>query len=195
VRRAVLLAVGALVVAGGALAGIVLTRDSGVAAGPLACRSCGVNGLAFPVDPDEPFTYGLLTLRNPGPNPAVLDQVVPLEATRGLRLLGEVALRTRDNPWNITASDHHHFPPPNVRSVARPVRGYRIAPMKGRREEHEIMLGFTVPGPGTFGFRRLAVEYHVGSTRYRAVFDFRFRVCAPAKLHHDDCEPPMDHPE
>jgi hypothetical protein len=195
VKRAVAAAIGALAAVGGVLAWALSTPEPTLTAGPLACRECGITGLAFPVDAGQPFTYGLLTLRNSGNETAVLDRVVPLEPTPGLRLVGEVALPTRKNPWNITASDHGHFPPENVLRAVRPVRGYRIPPARAPSDLHEIMLGFTVPRPGRFGFRRLAVAYHVGDTRYRALFDFRFRACAPAKLHEHDCEPPMDHPD
>jgi hypothetical protein len=190
VKRRVVLALVVLVAAATAVAAIVFTRGSGPSAGPLACRNCGWNGLAFPVDPNVPFTYGLLTIRNESDEDAVLDRVVPLDTTSGLRVVGEVALRTRDNPWNITASDHHRFPPPNVTDVVRPLRGYRIPPAAAKSDLHEVMLGLAVPGPGEFAFHHLAVEYHVGKKRYRAIYPFGLRVCAPARLHRTDCEPP-----
>jgi hypothetical protein len=179
----------AAVLAAAGVAAFLLSRGPRPGPGPLACPSCGVLGLAFGVDAHEPFTYGLLVLRNSGDGTAVLDRVVPLGTSPGLRLVGAVALRTRDNPWNVTASDHHRFPPRNVASLVQPLRGYRIPP-GGKADGHEVMLGFVVPSAGEFSFRRLAVEYHVGIRRHRAIFRFRLRVCAPARLHATDCEPP-----
>lgn len=188
-RRFTICAAAALAAAAAAGAWLAI-RPSRPAPGPLACPKCGVLGLSFRVDAQDPFTYGLLVLVNSGDRTAVLEEVEPLDADPGLRLVGAVVVPTRVNPWNVTASDHHDFPPRNVADVVEPLRGYRVPPARDNADGHEVMLGFEVPGPGRFAFRRLAVDYHVGETRYRAIFRFRLRVCAPARQRAVPCEPP-----
>ena len=189
-RRAALLAFASVALAGAAAAALAVREPPGLSPGPLACEECAVLALGFPVDPRRQFTYGLLLLRNEGGEPAVLDAVAPLELTPGMRVAGAYVVRTEDNPWNVTADDHEHFPPPNIADVVRPLRGYAVAPARRKTDTVEVILGLEVARAGTYGFRGLAVDYHVGETAYRATFQHRLRVCAPARLHEGDCNAP-----
>jgi len=181
------LAAGAAIV----LALLLRNRAADLAPGPLACPdACPRLALAFPVDVHRPFTYGLLLLRNRGRAPAVLERVRPGELTPGMRLVGAVVVPVARNPWHVTADDHARFPPANLVGRVRALAGYAVAPTRGPGDALEVLLGFVLTRAGRFGFRDLAVEYRVGERRYRAVFPYRLRVCAPARIHRLDCRPP-----
>jgi hypothetical protein len=180
-RRTSAAAAVAAVVAATAVAVAVL-RDGGVReGGPLACTECPLALSSMGMDLGKVGTYGIDILQNRGDETAVLDGVTFQERSRGLQILGPLALRIGDyrGPGGAAAGLIRQFPPPHVGRDARPVAGFPVHPFHRREEAVELLIGFRPRRTGTLRYRSIRVHYHVGGTRYVATFTTALRICAP----------------
>ena len=155
--------------------------------GPLACLPCIGEATSLTVEPGRPFTHGLVLLHNRGRRAATLLGV-RIDVPDGVSVVGARLLDPARSPWGLTALDRR-FPPGGLRSRARPLRGAVVPPSRTGGDGREVLVGLVVRRAGVFVFHRIAVDYAVGGTRYRAVFPESMRVCAP-RGYAGRCEPP-----
>jgi hypothetical protein len=182
-RRPLILA-GALVLAGCVATGAALWATAGsggpLPGGPLGCPggSCGSTLLAIPVDVGKPFTYEFWIVVNRGPRAAVLDRVRVLHKSRGFRILGYAVRHVPRIPY--TTEDEF---PPQHGGPLEPISGFRVLPYGGRRREGQLVVGLLIPRKGVYRFDELAIWYHVGSKRFRAVIETSFVACGPKSAY------------
>jgi hypothetical protein len=180
-RRRTLLAVGAaLAVAVAVTVFIVVHRPGGGGEGPLGCGGCDYIFTSLPIDVGHPGTNGVPVLLNHGSKDARLDAVTFDGLTRGLEILGPLALRIGDylGP-GLAAGVIRGYPPAHTRGNARPVAGFVVHPYRNRDEAVELLIGFRPRRAGAFSYRSLRVHYHVGGHEYVARYPISLTICAP----------------
>lgn len=159
---------------------IVSTRDRVVSrGGPLGCEQCDsvLNGI--PVDPDASGTTGTI-LENHGNTVAVLDGVSFEHRSRGLAILGPLALRAGDYVGPGLIGIVLGYPPPRTRAVAKPVAGFPVRPSRSANDAVELLVGFRPLRAGRLGYDAVWVHYHVGGKKYLTRYPTALLVCAPA---------------
>jgi hypothetical protein len=174
----VLAGVGAAV-AGGVWA---ISGSAPLAEGPLACPDCGSNVLAMPVEVGRPLTYSLMVLRDHGRRTAVLDRVDLFRLSSGFRVL-RLAVR---RPIQPVYASLRRFPPPPGDDL-EPLRGFRVLPGAGPWREGQLVIGMRIDRPGVSSFNGIAVSYHVGKHRFRAILKAGFVVCGPRHAYPAGC--------
>lgn len=180
-RRLAFVAVGATFAAAVALIAVFLTQTGGAGGeGPLGCRGCDYIFTSLPIDVGHPGTNGVPILLNHGSDDAILDRVTFDGLTRGLEILGPLALRIGDyvGPGQA-AGVIRGYPPLHTRGHARPISGFVVHGYHNRDEAVELLIGFRPRRAGAFSYRSLAVHYHVGSHRYVARYPISLTICAP----------------
>ena len=132
------------------------------------------------IDVGHPGTNGVPMLLNHGSDDATLDAVTFEGLTRGLDILGPLALRIGDyvGPGQA-AGVIRGYPPQHTRGDARPVSGFVVHPYRNRDEAVELLIGFRPRRAGAFSYRSLAVHYHVGAHGYVARYPISLTICAP----------------
>jgi len=171
-RRFRLLVVGVVLVVVGLgyayATGIILPRE-----GPLQWSSSTSSGASGLVDPNQPFSFGLLQdVTNRAHESATIDSIEILAATPGLHLVGAYVVPSGAAPGVGFARG---YPPPLAPHDRRPVAGTVVDPGKSI----DIVLGFIVIKPGRFVFRGVRLVYRVGFTRFRATYPIVMSACAP----------------
>ena len=175
------LAVAATLLVGAVAAAAAIFGDSGRRrGGPLSCEDCGYAASSIPVDIGKTGTYGILVVRNPGPETAVLERVDYRELTPGLQMLRPFALRVGDYKGGRLASGLTlTFPPGDVGGVARPLTGFPVERHRTNKDDVEVLLGFRPKRKGVFSYDALDLYYHVGKVRYVATYHVGLKICAP----------------
>jgi len=170
----------ALAVAVGVVAVFLASRAGGGGEGPLGCGGCDYIFTSMAIDVGHPGTNGVPVLLNHGRKDAIIDRVTFDGLTRGLDILGPLALRIRDyvGPGQA-AGVIRGYPPAHTRGDARPVPGFVVHPYSKRDEAVELLIGFRPRRAGAFSYRSLAVHYHVGGHGYVARYPISLTICAP----------------
>jgi hypothetical protein len=171
---------GALAItAGVALAAVFTMHERGPDPGPLACAGCPttVSHLIVADVTRTTFSFNAVRLRNAGDQAVTLDDVRLEHATAGLY----VARRALADQLRLNYLKHGHARPPVYPTqTLRPFRGAVIAPHSASRAP-SVVVFFVVPThAGTFSFSGVTIDYHRGSTEYRATFPDQGRVCLGA---------------
>jgi len=180
-RRLTLVAAGAALAAAVAVIAVVLIHMGGEdGEGPLGCGGCDYIFTSLPIDVGHPGTNGVPMLLNHGSEDATLDAVTFEGLTRGLDILGPLALRIGDyvGPGEA-AGVIRGYPPQHTRGDARPVSGFVVHPYRNRDEAVELLIGFRPRRAGAFSYRSLVVHYHVGAHGYVARYPISLTICAP----------------
>lgn len=180
-RRLTYVAVGAALAAAVAVSAVVVARGGGDRGeGPLGCGGCDYIYTSMAIDIRHRGTNGVPVLLNHGGDDAVLDGLTFVGLTRGLQILGPLALRIGDYVGpGLAAGVIRGYPPAHTRAVARPVAGFVVHPYRNRKEAVELLIGFRPRRAGAFSYRELLVHYHVGGRRYVARYPISLTICAP----------------
>lgn len=180
-RRWTLVPVGAALAAAIAGIAVLVTHIGGNGGeGPLGCEDCDEIFTSMAIDVGHPGTNGVPILLNHGAEDAVLDRVTFDGLTRGLAILGPLALRIGDYAGpGQAAGVIRGYPPPRTRGSARPVAGFVVHPYSRRDEAVELLIGFRPRRAGAFSYRSLLVHYHVGKHGYVARYPISLTICAP----------------
>ncbi len=172
---------GALAITAGVALAAVLTMhtrgpDPG---GPLACGGCPttVSHLVGTDVTRTSFSFNGVRLRNTDDQPVTLDDVRLEHATAGLYV---VRRALSDRPRLHYLRHGHSHPPVYPTMTLNPFRGAVIGAHSDAGRD-SVVVFFVVPEhAGTFSFSGVIVDYHQGSTRYRATFPNQGRVCLGA---------------
>jgi hypothetical protein len=180
-RRRTLVAVGAaLAVAVGVFAVFFARGRAHGGEGPLGCGGCDYIFTSLPIDVGHVGTNGVPVLLNHGSGDATLDAVTFDGLTRGLEILGPLALRIGDYVGpGLAAGVMRGYPPAHTAGDARPVAGFVVHPYRNRDEAVELLIGFRPRRAGAFSYRSLLVHYHVGGHGYVARYPISLTICAP----------------
>lgn len=157
--------------------------------GPLTAGS-GRLGVSFPVDLGKPFTFGSMSLHNEGKEPVVLDAIRLLPPLPdGFRLVDVVVAQDRDRKLNSVGTSSVF--PPVVEKVGqlRPFHGLKVPNYddNGRRSS-AVLMGLQLDRQGTGTFKRVEIDYRVGSKRYIMKADFMFMACGPEADYPMGCD-------
>jgi hypothetical protein len=207
-----LLSLGAAAAAGVSLAiwAVAFSEDSHVGSGPLAPPP-GKTSIGVPVPVGEPFSDGMLTARNMGEEPLVLDRASLVRPTKGVKLVGAyVVTRPRQcatagnsaphdclfYSWRDSQGRIHTSRRTAIGFVAgfqmprdgRPLHGWEVAP----GAEVQVVLGVKVTTPGRHRFEALSLTYHGGGTTFQDVYESSGQLCAPAREYVDRCPGLLD---
>lgn len=174
------LAAAVAAVLGVAVIAFGLARDPGVTrGGPLSCEQCDPVRNGIPADIHASGTTGAI-LENHGNEVAVLDSVSFERLSRGLAILGPLALRAGDYPERGLIGIVLGYPPVRSKGVARSVAGFPVRPYRGAKEAVEVLVGFRPLRAGRLGYDAVWVHYHVGAKKYLTRYPTALLVCAPA---------------
>jgi hypothetical protein len=171
---------GALAItAGVALVAVFTMHSRGPDPGPLACGGCPttVSHLVVADVTRTTFSFNSARLRNAGDQAVTLDDVRLEHATAGLY----VARRALSHKPQLNYLKHGHAKPAVYRTrTLGPFRGAVIAP-HAHSPARSVVVFFVVPTRvGTYSFSGVIIDYHQGSTEYRATFPDQGRVCLGA---------------
>lgn len=141
----------------------------------------------------KPFTFSEIIVRNFGEEPAVLDSVALVNSTEDIELVGAMATLRLGQPldWRGGAPT---WPPPPTKKMPElhPLEGFVVPPVDTPEGERGVQIA---PGliaqPGNTGmFEAVAIDCHVGDVRYRYVYPYGLRTCAPpAEFRAEDAPP------
>ena len=85
------------------------------------------------------------------------------------------------------------YPPPF--DDLEPLAGYTVAPSShpGRSGGTQVSIGLEPVAKGIYGFRSVAVFYHVGDRRYVVVVPYAVVACVPKRRYANSmsCETPI----
>jgi len=163
---------------------LVATTGDGRAEAAPGFRSTNLHGWSTSVEPGEPFTDGLETLRPTGPV-EIVD--VRMDADDGLRLLG-AKLVEPGRPMG--AVQHLYEYPPSAADTAeyfgspsrvRDAVGATITPRTapgGTPDSWELLLGLEATRPGTLVRHSIVVTYRKDGRLGRFVIPGLLEVCA-----------------
>lgn len=155
--------------------------------GPLACDACDRTATSILVRRGERASFGPLALSNDGSRPATLEAVRLLGVDPGFEFVG--ALVVEPDGTGLIGVDLG-YPPDDPGGKTAPVAGYLVEPARGPEDFVQILIGATITGRGRYGARRIAVDYRVGTARYRAVFDDSLWLCTHLDVPADGCTNP-----
>jgi hypothetical protein len=151
--------------------------------GPLACPDCQGDA-SMPMAIGERGTFDAATLQNSGKAPAILERVVYLHRTPGMRLLGPLA--ARDSHVGLI----REYPPRHDVGKVDDLAGYEVPPYHGIEDDIELLVGVSPTRNGSFSYDGLELYYRVGTKHYVTTFDMGLRVCAPRSFPQKRCQPP-----
>jgi hypothetical protein len=180
-QRLAFVSAGAGLAAALAVVAVVVARGGGDRGeGPLGCGGCDEIFTSMAIDTGHPGTNGVPVLLNHGTDDAVLDEIRFDGLTRGLEILGPLALRIGDYAGpGLAAGVIRGYPPPHTRGDARPVAGFVVHPYRKRDEAVELLIGFRPRRAGAFSYRSLLIHYHVGGRGYVARYPISLTICSP----------------
>jgi hypothetical protein len=148
--------------------------------GPLAYDEDYYDTLGFTVHVGEPYSWGLVVLRNKGEAPATVRRVT-LTGQRGtLEVVGLYVL-PESRPQTVG------FAPGFDAADGDPVEGLVIPPGEG--QGFQVVFGVEVEDEGISGFRSVQVDYDVGSAHYTDSLAHSLALCAPIETY-DECPAP-----
>lgn len=174
-RAAIALVVVVASVAAGALA--VLSGDP--SPGPLARDVGEPNTIAFDVEIGQPFSYGLVVLRNPASREVRITGVELADPWGRIELLEAGVRSMHDLPDHGLVANDRVYPPVALAGSVAPAIGARVPPLAGPRDAVELVLGLRADGAGSSGFHGVIVSYELDRATHRALFPFALTVCAP----------------
>jgi hypothetical protein len=177
-RRARIAVVAVVVVAAVAL-GVWLTSGDEGSGGQLATSLSGGNEVASAVTPGQPFSVGVVRLRNTGGSDLIVDRISLVAPTTGMRLVGMYARPEGEN--DLGSAQGFEWP-----RGALEVEGLRIVP--NAKSGYDLVLGVQVDAQGVYRSRGLRIEYHVGDKTHVAANDLDIVVCAPPRLFRARCQ-------
>lgn len=157
------------------------------AGGPLACDDCDQTATSILVRRGERASFGSLALSNTGSRPATLEAVRLLDVDPGFELVG--ALVVEPDGTGLIGVDLG-YPPGDPGGKTARVAGYVVKPARGPHDFVQVLIGATITARGRYGARRIAVDYRVGTARYRAVFDDSLWLCTHLDVPEDGCTNP-----
>lgn len=143
---------------------------------------------SFPVDLDQPFTYGVIVISNRSSRTAVLTDVrVKPALPQGMEIV-EVTVTGPPRTTSVIGTDER-YPPPRLVSHLRPLKGAAVPPEKTPEGEAgvEVVFGLKVNRPGMFGFRQVELDYRIGRKPYTVRLEDGFVGCAPYEDYKDRC--------
>jgi hypothetical protein len=118
---------------------------------------------------------GALRLANTGRQNVTLERVQLLDVDGALELVG--VLVVDPNGRDPLVGGDHGFPPPKPGGATHPVRGYQMAPGRSNSDFVQLLVGLRLNQRGRAVARRIAVDYRLGGTPYRAIFDDAMWIC------------------
>jgi hypothetical protein len=134
--------------------------------GPLVTGGKGVAGM--------PASFGFVLPWNAAESEAVLERVVPIGATEGIKVVGA----------GIVGPEEEVVPfgpgfPPQGRLDPPPVDGFRIPPGSGALDGYQLVVGVQGDAPGVYSVTGFVLEYRVAGAEYRAVMLQGVWLCVP----------------
>ena len=149
-------------------------------------------GEAVLMDVGTTGTYGVETLANHGSEDVVLDRIVFLGRSRGLELVGPLVMHVRTKPGvpALATGFIRRYPPPHEGATLHRVAGFRISPHRSWKDDAELLIGFRAHRTGALSYRGFELHYHVGNTRYVAMYPDPLTVCAPRSFPLRRCKLP-----
>ncbi|MGH8992534.1 MAG: hypothetical protein ACRDZ7_13590 [Acidimicrobiia bacterium] len=137
--------------------------------------------MSFPVDLGIPFTFGSMSLHNEGKRPLELEAIRLLPPLPdGFRLVQVLVAQDRDRKFNSIGTSSQFPPARSDLGQLRPFHGLMVPNYddNGRRSS-AVLMGLQLDRPGTGTFKRVEIDYRVGSRRYTMKADFMFMACGP----------------
>ena len=138
----------------------ILAHSRGPAAGPMACPTCGedTNGLAVTNTAANTFTFNPIPLTNRSSQPVVLDSVALIKPSPGVHIT-RVAVSSK----------------PVLYQLERGSLTPRLYPSTSLTDATGFLA---VPrSRGTYTIAGVTIDYHQGSTYYRASYREAARIC------------------
>lgn len=188
-RRKVAVVAVAIVIVGAAVVGylrayarLVHDFDSGPITGGSSTKT------AFPVEIGSPFTYGVIVVSNQSSRTAVLtDLRVKPPLPPGMEIVELKVVGPNRTTIGIGTDDR--YPPPELVGHLRPLKGTRVPPedTPAGKGGVEIIFGLKINRPGMFGFKKVEIDYKIGSKPYTVVLEDGFVGCAPYADYQDRC--------
>ena len=127
--------------------------------------------------PNQPVTFGLVTLLNRGQEVAVIDRVTLDSPSPGLEI-SEALASVPGNDGMI--GTFNGFPPPGVKASS--AIGFKVMPDGGGKvkpqDYTQILLGLSAPRPGTFSARGVTILYHIGEVSYTTTYPNAVTICS-----------------
>lgn len=155
--------------------------------GPLANDLGEPNTIVFGVRVGEPFSYGLVVLRNPASTVARITGVELAGRTGTIELFDASVRSLRDAPGHGLVANERVYPPTALVGAISPAIGAGVPPYHEPGDGVELVLGLRVPTAGRNGFSAVVVRYELDQVAHRALFPFALTVCAPPAER--PCEP------
>ncbi|HSD49739.1 MAG TPA: hypothetical protein VLE71_07920 [Actinomycetota bacterium] len=122
----------------------------------------------------KPASFGFFLPWNTAEHEAVLERVVPIEATEGIQVVGAGVLGPEDE---VVAFGPGY--PPQGRLAPPPVDGFRIPPGSSVLDGYQLVIGVQASDPGVHSIAGFAIEYRVAGTEYRSVALQGVWLCVP----------------
>ena len=182
-RARLWIVLGLLAAATAAAGAILLWPGSGSGTrtgGPLAYPDDYYDTLGFTIHVREPYSWGLVLLRNKGDALAVVRRIALVETSGSVKVVGTYAV-PEDRPQTVG------FAPGFDPADGEPVEGLVVPPGDGHG--FQIVFGLQVDAKGISEFRSVRVEYDVGDTHYAATLDHSVALCAPVETY-EECPAP-----
>jgi hypothetical protein len=153
--------------------------------GPLACVDCSRIATSIPAALGAPVSFGLLSLTNRGSAPAVVETIELVEPTPGIELVQALV----GGPTGIGLLNG--LPRRDPDNPLRPVRGFAVPRADPATDRlHQVILVLRTTRYGRSWFSRIAVDYRVGASPYRAVFEEGVALCSSRRGLADECALP-----
>jgi hypothetical protein len=170
----------ALAAAGAALLWAGGSGPGAESGGPLAYDEDYYDTLGFSVHVREPYSWGLVLLRNTGEAPATVRRVTLAGQNGTLKVVGVYAI-PENTPQTVG------FAPGFDAAGGEAVEGLIIPPGEGRG--FQVVFGLEIEEEGISGFRSVQVDYDVGDAHYTATLAHAVALCAPIESY-DECPAP-----
>jgi len=122
----------------------------------------------------EPASFGFVLPWNTAEREAVLERVVPIEATEGIEVVGAGVLGPEED---VVAFGPGY--PPQGRLEPPLVDGFRIPPGSSALDGYQLAVGVQADAPGVHSITGFVLEYRVAGTEYRAVMLQGVWLCVP----------------
>ncbi|HEX5950918.1 MAG TPA: hypothetical protein VFZ96_07940 [Actinomycetota bacterium] len=123
---------------------------------------------------DEPASFGIVLPWNSAEREAVLERVVPIGATEGIKVVGAGVLGPEEEvvPFGLGF-------PPQGRVEPPPVSGFRIPPGSSALDGYQLVVGVQGDAPGVHSIRGFVLVYRAAGTGYRSVLLQGVWLCVP----------------
>jgi hypothetical protein len=154
--------------------------------GPLSSGETQLNGVSatFDVETGDRVAYPLLFIANTSRIGVVLDSVVPVDATPGVRVRDAWLLADTTRCQNQSPN----FPYGVPRDCRMPIAGYVLPGHQYGSVGSRVIIDLEPTGTGTFRAGGFDVHYHVGPIHYTTTFGDGYVIHASAPSHANDHE-------